>query len=206
MDTLKKQLAKLAKQLRSRVSGSFYDGNQRLGRSTSALVNHFRSDVFDELRVVLCPHDYHQKTPAEQASLKHRACQSFSYWARASASQRGSEIHSACYLVTSVGVTEVTQVQQIVEYADKLLARAKEMTPEQELETRVRKHDWLHHMSDDHRSWSAGASNWQRIRELIQQVGEKKARAIWQRTAPKERGFPAKGWQENADVPYTSHR
>lgn len=184
---LKSQIEALAQFLGTTVeTESLYDGISRLGDSRTALVQHFKSTVLDRVKVALCPNDFVGRLATEQQELPRRVCQDFTYWYGRSK----EKISSRWFLVTWDGWTEIISVSDINSHARMWLEDAPKLTPAEELAKRIEKHDWDYMMSDDSRGWASGSNNWQRIRDLINQVGTRKAKAIWRKCAPKDKVFP----------------
>lgn len=198
MTTLRQQLQQLADRLGTTVNTSPGSGLPRLGRSDSALVQHFRSPVRDDIGIVLCPNDLRGLTEVQQHQDTRAAVQHYNYWSRPSLRQgraRGvnrelQDIQTAFYLVTPSAARPIESATEAHDYAHQLLKNAPTLTPREELAKRVASHDWTYHYSDDSRVVAAGDDNWRRIRELIKQVGASGAKKVWKEAAPKDHPFP----------------
>jgi hypothetical protein len=93
---------------------------------------------------------------------------------------------TSCDTVSEVVFTAIAAIKKARDEEAHLKAN-----PDIDLEQRLRNHDWTHAYSDDHRVWSAGASNLIRIRELRSQVSPKKFQELWEKYAPEEYSIPS---------------
>ena len=58
--------------------------------------------------------------------------------------------------------------------------------PEFALEETLKRHDWYHAYSDDHRYWASGEASLRKIRELMKQIPEQRAKELWNQYAPQD--------------------